>query len=227
MNTRRSFLKKLLAVSSAWGVPSAWFLAVLDRALAQGRRIVLPKETKREDLLQKNPAELDSRHLELTPLRDFGTMGMTDHTVDLDEWALHVDGHVNSPFKLSYREVGTLPHIERNVLLICPGFFANHGRWKGISIGDLLKRAALKKGATHVTVRGPESSHEKADRFSLEEVRYDKIFLADRVNGEPLPRRHGYPLRLVAEDHYGYDWVKYVYRLTAEKVGRSGEKSFP
>jgi len=30
------------------------------------------------------------------------------------------------------------------------------------------------------------------------------------VNGETLPQKHGFPLRLVYEDAYGYDWVKYV-----------------
>lgn len=30
------------------------------------------------------------------------------------------------------------------------------------------------------------------------------------VNGDPLPQKHGFPLRLVYEDAYGYDWVKYV-----------------
>ena len=37
-----------------------------------------------------------------------------------------------------------------------------------------------------------------------------KIFLAYRVNGETLPQKHGFPLRLVYEDAYGYDWIKYV-----------------
>jgi sulfoxide reductase catalytic subunit YedY len=30
------------------------------------------------------------------------------------------------------------------------------------------------------------------------------------VNGETLPRKHGFPLRLVYEDAYGSEWVKYV-----------------
>jgi sulfoxide reductase catalytic subunit YedY len=30
------------------------------------------------------------------------------------------------------------------------------------------------------------------------------------VNGEILPQKHGFPLRLVYEDAYGYDWVKYI-----------------
>ncbi|RPJ09258.1 MAG: hypothetical protein EHM36_04490 [Deltaproteobacteria bacterium] len=34
------------------------------------------------------------------------------------------------------------------------------------------------------------------------------------ANGEPLPRKHGFPLRLVFEDAYGSDWVKYVDELS-------------
>jgi sulfoxide reductase catalytic subunit YedY len=38
------------------------------------------------------------------------------------------------------------------------------------------------------------------------------------VNGKDLPRRHGFPLRVVAEDSYGSDWVKYVTRVSVERA---------
>ena len=53
----------------------------------------------------------------------------------------------------------------------------------------------------------------------LDEVLADKVFLAYQVNGKDLPRKHGSPIRAVAEDHYGYDWVKYVSTLTVEGKG--------
>ncbi|HHP7236161.1 MAG TPA: molybdopterin-dependent oxidoreductase [Desulfobacterales bacterium] len=43
----------------------------------------------------------------------------------------------------------------------------------------------------------------------------DQVFLDYEVNGVPLPQKHGFPLRLVAEDHYGARWVKSVDRITA------------
>ena len=33
-----------------------------------------------------------------------------------------------------------------------------------------------------------------------------------------LARKYGFPLRVVAEDYFGYDWVKYVYSVTVEKI---------
>jgi len=53
-------------------------------------------------------------------------------------------------------------------------------------------------------------AHEKRVRIPLEILDQKRIFLAYRANGETLPQKHGFPLRLVYEDAYGYDWIKYV-----------------
>ena len=144
-------------------------------------------------------------------------MGLDDHEVNLDQWRLHIDGKVKGPQKLTYAELKALPSIKRKVLLICPGVFAIHGHWKGLSVEKLLEKAGVDKEATHVTFAGPEGDFEKVERFTLEEILSGKVFLAYEVNGKPLPLKHGFPLRLVAEDHYGNDWVKYVYKVTVVK----------
>jgi hypothetical protein len=38
------------------------------------------------------------------------------------------------------------------------------------------------------------------------------------IHVRALPLRHGFPLRVVAEDHYGSDWVKYVTRVSVERA---------
>ena len=101
------------------------------------------------------------------------------------------------------------------MLLICPGFFAYHGRYRGISAADLLAEAGIKPDVTHIEFSGPNDPRRRTERFSLDEVRANKVFLAYRVNGVSLPTRHGFPMRLVAEDHYGARWVKYVCTVTA------------
>jgi sulfoxide reductase catalytic subunit YedY len=191
---------------------------VVRKVVAKTKKIILPKDTKTESLIGKNPADLDTRNLPITPLKDFGVMGPDDLEVDLGTWRLKVDGHVGRPLSLTYDQMTALPPIERDVLLICPGVFANYGRWRGVSIGELLKMAQVEEGVTHVTVRGPEGTFEKTERFPMTDILSDKVFLAYEVNGEKLPVRHGFPLRLVAENYYGYEWVKYVYRVTVEKI---------
>jgi sulfoxide reductase catalytic subunit YedY len=168
-------------------------------------------------LVGKNPANLDTRNLDLTPVEAFETMGLDDHDVDLKKWQLEINGQVQRSLRLTYYQIVQLPAIERNVLLICPGVFAYHARWKGISVAKLLETAGVDSGVTDVTFSGPDGTYEKTERFPIADIRSDKVFLAYGVNGSVLPKKHGFPLRVVAEDHYGGEWVKYVSKVTAYK----------
>jgi DMSO/TMAO reductase YedYZ molybdopterin-dependent catalytic subunit len=218
MEKRRQFLKYLVGGAAWIGTGLGSLFSMAKWVFAETGKTILPKGTPRETLIDKNPAELDARNLEVTPLENFGTMGLTDHAVRIEQWGFEVDGHVKKPLRLTYDEIKKLPLVERKVLMICPGFFANQGTWKGFSLGALLKLAQAEDGVTHVTVRGPDGKYENSQRYPLEDVLSNKVFLAYEVNGKPLPQRHGFPLRAVAEGYYGYDWVKYVYRVTVEKI---------
>ena len=154
-----------------------------------------------------NPAEIDSRNLDVDPLNKFGTMGPTEVAIDTKTYQLKLRGAVDHSFSLTYEEILKYPSMTETVLLICPGFFSNNGRWTGVSFKTLLQEAKVKKEAKYIDVRG---AYEKVVRITLNELDKKRIFLAYRVNGETLPQKHGYPLRLVYEDAYGYDWVKYV-----------------
>ena len=150
MYTRRDFASLILGVLGA----SALFGplgAVARRAWAASKK-VLTKATTRQSLIGENPAYLDTTDMAITPLDEFETMGPTDQAVDLATWRLEVAGLVKRPGSFTYAELTALPTIEREVLLICPGFFANHGRWKGVSIARLLRQADVDSTATRVTI---------------------------------------------------------------------------
>lgn len=214
--SKRRFLKISIKFLAGIGILVSPLFSWTRRVYGKIQKTILPKDYPRKNLIDKNPADLDTHQLNITPLEEFETMGITDHQSDLDAWRLKVDGLVKRPFRLTYSQVLTLPTVERNVLLICPGFFANHGRWKGISMAALLQKAGVKDGATLVTFRGPEGKYEKTERFFLKDVLSNKVFLAYAVNGKPLPLKHGFPLRVVAEGHYGFNWVKYVHKITLD-----------
>lgn len=181
---------------------------------AQSRRL-LPKGTRTTTLFQENPAKLDIRNLEVTPIRLFGAMGQTMHTVDLAAWRLHVSGEVDRPLALSYEEIATLPAIERRVLLVCPETFSFVADWKGVSLRKILEAAQVREGVRRVEIRSADDLIERQEVFAIEDIRQEKVFLAYAVNGETLPETHGFPLRVVAEDHYGNHWVKYVVSVKA------------
>jgi DMSO/TMAO reductase YedYZ molybdopterin-dependent catalytic subunit len=186
-----------------------FFSQFVSSLWAQAKKI-LPKGFKKEELKNMNPAEIDIRNLEVDPLTQFGTMGPTDVAVDLKTYRLKVTGAVGRSLSLSYDQILKYPSLTEVVLLICPGFFSNNGRWTGVSLKVLLQDAQAKKEAKYLDING---AHGKGVRIPLEKINRKRILLAYRVNGEPLPQKHGFPLRLVYEDAYGSDWVKYVDEL--------------
>ena len=209
MQTRRQFVRWLASAAAAAFSGWRWIKA----AAAEAIKKVLPPGTDPERLFHENPAHLDTTHLQVMPLHRFGTMGDTDGTVDPDAWRLVVDGRVARPLSLTLAQVKMTAVVERDVLLVCPGFFSNHGRWRGASLSALLQEAGPAPAADRVRIYGQSPFGDKKEVFSLSEAEADQVFLAYAVNGETLPVKHGYPLRVVAEGHWGAEWVKYVYRV--------------
>jgi sulfoxide reductase catalytic subunit YedY len=214
VKTRRQFINLILGFLSGMGLVFSPIANGIRVVLAKAKKIILPKGTRMKSLVGKHPATLDTRNLDLTPVQAFGTMGLADYDVDLKKWQLEIVGQVQQPVKLTYDQILEMPSIEKNVLLICPGVFAYHARWKGISAARLLKKAIVGAGVTEVRFSGPNRGYEKTARFPIADIFADKVFLAYGVNGSVLPKKHGFPLRVVAEDYYGSDWVKYVSKIT-------------
>jgi len=213
MLTRRQSIKYIITFIS--GV-TAFFSKLgtgISLVYAKVKTIVLPRGTPMADLISQDPAELDNRNLETTPMDQFDVMGQTFYKVDLEKWRFEVKGSVQHPKKIAYKDLARLDPIERNVLLICPGFFAYNARWKGFSLSSLLRSAGIGPDVTHVEIKGSEGIKSKTEKFIIDDVMNDKLFIAFQVNGQALPERHGFPARLVAEGYDGDYWVKYVNRI--------------
>ena len=217
MEKRRQFLKKIFGFVAGVSISLTPAFSLLKAALAKSARTILPKGTKTETWSIRTPLIWMPLISKSAPER-FRHHGPSDHAENLERWRLQVTGGVKNPLRLKYDEILAMPAVERSVLMICPGFFANHGKWKGISIRTILDMAQAEKDATHVTFYGPESDYQNSQRYPMQDIQSDKVFLAYEVNGKPLPQRHGFPLRAVAEDYFGYDWVKYVYKVEVNKI---------
>ena len=214
MTTRRQLLKFLFRLFFWIGTSIGLGLFSSSRLWAKIRKHILPKNTDLSLLRNKNPKYLDTRNLEIMPLEAFQTMGDKDAPFEAETWRLEVTGAVQAKLALTYAEILTLPSIEKEVLLVCPGVFVNHGRWKGIAIKNLLQRAQPSQNVSKVHIYGLNlGSGDRKETFSFDDVSSGQVFLSYAVNGQPLPRKHGFPLRVVAEEHWGSNWVKYVHKI--------------
>jgi DMSO/TMAO reductase YedYZ molybdopterin-dependent catalytic subunit len=159
--------------------------------------------------VSSDPARIDNSEFPITPVEEIHLTG-TPRDVDIASYRLSVVGLVDSPLALSYQELLQFASITRVVLLICPGFFVDNAEWTGVPVKSVLARAGLRPEAREVTVHSVDGY---SQTFSLQDSQKDGFFLSYQVNGQILPREHGYPLRLVVEGAYGGRWAKWVDQL--------------
>jgi hypothetical protein len=94
-----------------------------------------------------------------------------------------------------------------------------NARWTGVRLKDLLNAAGVAPGAMHVGLRGLDFSPiETTPRYEkslqIDHSLDGETILAYEMNGEPLPRLNGFPLRAVVPGWYATYWVKSVSSLT-------------
>ena len=129
-------------------------------------------------------------------------------TVNVFTWRLDVEGDkVGKPLSLSYRELNNMDMVSKKVTLVCPGFFTDVAEWEGVPLIDILQLAQVEDDYKQVFVEGLDGYRSVLYR---EDMDNHLIFLALKVNGVTLPKEHGYPIRLVAEDITGGKWVKWI-----------------
>jgi DMSO/TMAO reductase YedYZ molybdopterin-dependent catalytic subunit len=125
--------------------------------------------------------------------------------VDPDRWRLRIHGEVERETDLSYEEILVLGAAVRQATLDCTGGWYTVQRWSGVLVAALLEQAGLENGARSLLIR---STTGYTRRFPLDEA--GDLLLATHVGDEELSAGHGFPLRLVAPGHRGYNWVKWI-----------------
>jgi sulfoxide reductase catalytic subunit YedY len=156
-----------------------------------------------------DPKDVDPGALPLTGVESLHSTGSTQD-VDLATWRLTLSGSgVKTPLALSYDELSRMPTIKRRAILICPGFFYDYLEWEGVPLSALLEKAGVEdfQVVNFTSVDGYTAS------FRKDEVRTHLVLVATKGNGVPLPRAHGFPARVVAEDIFGGRWVKYLTKI--------------
>ncbi|MDP2949177.1 MAG: molybdopterin-dependent oxidoreductase [Chloroflexota bacterium] len=163
---------------------------------------------------------------EVTPNDRFYTVSknIVDPTVDASTWTLEVAGLVESPYKLTLPELQALPSRTQYVTLECisnpvGGDLMSNALWRGVPLRDLLDRAKLKPGVVDVACFSDDGY---SDSIPLSLALNSDVLVAYEMNGEPLPREHGAPARLLAPGKYGVKHVKWLTRIAPVDKAYSG-----
>ena len=137
---------------------------------------------------------------------------------DTASWRLTIRGEVERTVELTYDELKALPDVEMQADFHCvTGWSKLDNFWRGVRAQDVLDLAGPAPGASNVTVHG---EYGYTANLPLDALRRRDCLLAWGHNGSDLSPKHGYPLRLVVPQLYGWKSVKWVrsLELTHEDV---------
>jgi|GEM_PF-461032 len=130
--------------------------------------------------------------------------------VDKNSYRLKITGLVSSSTALSYDDILKLPPYQKVVTLNCVEDWSVKVLWEGILIKDLFKNLTIKPEAKTVIFYAADGY---STSFPLDYVLKNNIIMANKMNGVVLPPERGFPFQLVAEQKWGYKWIKWITQI--------------
>jgi DMSO/TMAO reductase YedYZ molybdopterin-dependent catalytic subunit len=137
--------------------------------------------------------------------------------IKLETYTLTIEGEVDNPVKLSWKDFLALPQtISVSDFHCVEGWSVLDCKWEGVRIRDIEKLVKPRTVARAVTFLCADNYTTTLFR---EELTGDDVLLAHKLNGEPLDEGLGFPVRLIVPNKYAYKsalWVEWL-RFTRNK----------
>jgi DMSO/TMAO reductase YedYZ molybdopterin-dependent catalytic subunit len=155
----------------------------------------------------------------------FYAEGIPDY--DEKSWHLEVGGLVKIPKRFSLSELKAMRVSVINARLTSVSGWSYRADWEGVVFSDFLVHIDREAGASHVTfvsLGGYDST------VSLEDALHPHFMLCFGMNGDPLAREYGAPLRVICTHLWGYKSVKGLSRIIfgdAMKPGYWESRGYP
>ena len=148
--------------------------------------------------------------------------------IDPSAWKLDIAGLVSKPRSFSLQDLRARPRKEHMLTIECSGnppaggLVANE-KWTGTPLAPILKEAGIQPAGIEVVFFASDSGTEKirdaeypqnfARSLSIDDAERNNVLLGYELNGKPLPKTHGGPVRLIVPGWYGVCWVKWINRI--------------
>ena len=128
-------------------------------------------------------------------------------------WRLRLDGEgVKGKLTLTLDQLKAFPNVAVKSTFRCvTGWRVRDCLWLGVRVRDVIDAVGQNGKAKFVTFYSGDGVY--TDSLTLSQARSDHAILCWALNGSPLIREQGMPLRLIYPDMYGYKNVKWVRRL--------------
>ena len=166
----------------------------------------------------------------VTPTEDFYLRTRASQLLDTKSpWVVRIGGLVARPFQLNLEELKKTAKPMGLHLMECAGNarsvhfgLMSAAEWSGVPLADVLESAKAKSQGIRVLLSGFDVYSAKSATsvpgaswiFTAEELKAAGAFLATEMNGAPLTRDHGAPLRLMVPGWYGCTCIKWLNEIS-------------
>ncbi len=128
--------------------------------------------------------------------------------IDEGSYRLKITGLVDTPEEYTYQQViGGHQGYQKVVTLNCVEGWSVTILWEGVLVRDLLKEAGPKSDAKTVIFKAYDGY---SSSFPIGYFYNNDILMAYKMNNVTIPAERGFPFMLVAQDKWGYKWVKWI-----------------
>jgi DMSO/TMAO reductase YedYZ molybdopterin-dependent catalytic subunit len=163
----------------------------------------------------------------ITPNEDFYTISKNFVDPDPnrgDNWFVTVDGLVEREMEFTRTDLEALAAPAFVSTLTCisnpvGGPLIGTAEWVGAPLSTVLRQAGVKEGAVKVVLSAED---DYTDSITIERALQPEPMLVWQMNGVPLPRRHGTPVRLIVPGIYGMKNVKWLEKITVSNENYQG-----
>jgi DMSO/TMAO reductase YedYZ molybdopterin-dependent catalytic subunit len=179
-----------------------------------------------------------------TPKDQFFTTQHYPHPeIDPAAFRLKISGLVERPASLSLDDLKKMKNSDLVAGFECSGNrrptqgLSGNGKWAGVALKTVLDAAGVKPAAREFVFYGADHGEEEVE-FRTQKFKVDynfgrslprekalssEPFLAHSLNGEPLTRFQGSPLRLIVPGWYGVSNVKWLSQIHAQEEQYMGK----
>jgi DMSO/TMAO reductase YedYZ molybdopterin-dependent catalytic subunit len=146
---------------------------------------------------------------DLSSIRDFRENSIRGpQHITITDYTLSIEGLVSRPLEYTYDDiVGSFPRYGKVLTLDCVEGWSATIFWEGVRVKDLISPAGVDPRSDTIVFRAYDGYSTSFPRSYIED---NDILLAYRMNNVTIPPERGYPFSLVAEDKWGYKWIKWV-----------------
>jgi DMSO/TMAO reductase YedYZ molybdopterin-dependent catalytic subunit len=130
--------------------------------------------------------------------------------IDKADYALEIGGMVDDKKTWTLDELHALPQETQITRLICVEGWSAIGKWTGVRFSEFLRRVGADTRAKYVWLRCAEGYSTSID---MPTALHPQTQMTLRFDGEILPRKYGFPMRLRMPTKLGFKNPKHVMEI--------------